>query len=227
MAEGVAAGAAVVGDGVHDDPDHPPAPDPVAAPRGWTWDRPGKHWRPRQRGPVIAQQQEPTWDDHRRALAEQIGQRPGDEDQGAAPAADPEPGWQQQGGGQVVEPVRVFQLDAEARKDIKALVALCYTVPGEALPLLDPYCFGPLAEPGTANDVITAVSDIVCGSPRVARWAASASGLMPWLKLALALKPVAIAALHHHVLRDVDVEFDRDSRTMTVSKADWQQYPAA
>jgi len=130
-------------------------------------------------------------------------------------------------GGRETRPIETFRVDAETRADIKALIALAYVPVGETLPLIDPYCFGPLGEAKTADGVISAVSDIVCGSPRVAAWAASAAGLMPWIKLAYALKPVAVNVLHHHVTKSVEVEVDREAREMTVTRRDYTMYSAA
>lgn len=231
MAEGVSSSGAVVDTGTYDDPEHPPAPDPQLAPKGWTWKRDARQWVPKVRGPLLAvaepdlRQQVTQWVGAHAAAA-----MPLDEDQ--APGADPGPGWQRDdpapGPGAELRAIETFQLDRETRADIKALVALAYTVPSEALPLMDPYCFGPLAEKDTANGVIDAVSDIVCQSPKVARWAASASGLMPWIKLGKALQPVAVAAWHHHVVKDVEVtDVDRKAKTMKVKEHDWSQYPAA
>src|SRR5712664_2142990 len=200
MAEGVAgAGGTVITDGVFDDPEHQPAPDAAKAPKGWTWDRENRHWKPKVRGPVLAalrgrERQVP--DDRRADGGPDRDGTPGD-GAGQEPAAgeapdvyrDPDPAWG--AGDRETTPIDTFTLDRETRADIRALIALAYTIPGETLPLLDPYCFGPLAEEDTAKGVIGAVSDIVCGSPRVAKWAASAAGLMPWIKLGIALQPVA------------------------------------
>lgn len=207
------------GAGVYDNKDS--APEPTSdAPRGWTWNRKAGRWQPKVRGPVI-------WAGPQLALAGSAGDADPDPVQdnggfsGGTPDRDPDPGW-----ADAPAPAR-FEISAEDRKDIKALVALLYTVPAETLPLVDPYCFGPLGERETANGVIDAVADIVAGSPRVARWAVSAAGLMPVVKLCLALKPIAVNFLHHHITHSVEVELDRETRTMTVAKADWSQYPAA
>lgn len=219
MAEGVAsASGTVVAEGVYDDREHPPPPDPVKAPKGWTWDRKEQFWKPRLRGPALVQQPGPAA--HQDPLPDDSS-APADE----RPGRDPDPGWARDT--VPAGPAEQWELTAADRADIKALIALAYTLPAESLPLLDPYCFGPLGERKTGENIIDAVSDIVCGSPRVARWAASASGLMPWLKLSIALKPVAVAALHHHILRDVEVELDRAAKTMTVAKRDWAKYSAA
>lgn len=218
----------MVGEGVWDDPDRPPTPGECAQ-LGWdkgpTWDRTNRRWKAKVRGPVLnalrgqerRQEPPPQQDpDDEVVDAEFV-----DEDQ----YRDPDPSWG--AGSSETRRIETFTIDDEIRADIKALIALAYTLPGEALPLLDPYCFGPLGEKDTANGVISAVTDIVCGSPRVAKWAASAAGLMPWIKLSIALKPIAIAALHHHILRDVEVEIDREKREMTVTKRDWSMYSAA
>jgi hypothetical protein len=209
MAEGIAtAGGAL--SAVHDDPDRPPEAT-ADAPRGWTWNRKERSWKPRVRGPLV-------YDAQPSAPADEA---PQDDPESYGP--DPAPSW----ASDPAPPGEKWEIDSEARADIKALVALAYTVPAETLPLLDPYCFGPLDEKKTANGVIDAVSDIVCGSPRVAKWAVSASGLMPWIKLGVALKPIGVNVLHHHITKSVEVEIDRDSKTMQITHNDWAQYPAA
>lgn len=223
MAEGVAASDGSISDtGIGDGrPPEPPA-DPVLAPKGWTWDRKSRDWVPRKRAaPGVSAGAEPG--------AGPVP--PGDYEPGddaplgvtGLPGGDPDPGWM--GEGQPT--IKPFELDRETRNEIHALVALLYAVPAETLSLWDPYCFGPLEDDKTTRDVTKAVSDIVCASPRVAQWAVSAAGLRPWIKLAIALKPVAVAALHHHILRDVEVEVDRKKKEMIVDKRDWSQYPAA
>jgi hypothetical protein len=214
MPEGVAAAdGTVIGQAVYDDQDQAPPPGPGAE-KGWTWSRTSRRWQPRQRGPVL-------WDEGPRA------DDGGPDDTEAAATGelqqrDPAPGWQSE-----TRPIETFQVTTEVRADVKALIALAYTVPGETLPLLDPYCFGPLADKQTGTGIIDAVTDIVCGSPRVAKWAASASGLMPWIKLGMALKPVMVAAFHHHVLKDVKTKVDRKAKTVEITQQDWSQYSAA
>lgn len=231
MPEGVAAASGqVVGEGVYDDPEAPPPPD-VCARLGWdkgpTWDRTNRRWKAKVRGPLLTaiRGHEPQQDPEAGEVvdAEIVDDGPDD----PYGNRDPDPSWQAGSSTETRSLPESFKVDAETRADIKALIALAYTIPGEALPLLDPYCFGPLAEDDTANGVISAVTDIVCGSPRVAKWAASATGLMPWIKLGMALKPVVVASFHHHVLKDVDVEVDRKAKTMTIAKRDWSQFPAA
>jgi len=233
VAEGVAVAGKVISGGVHDDPDVAPPPS-AEAPKGWTWARGSKAWVPKVRGPVVWQPDAPAAP--ARGLLERgpWAKKPQEPPADPEPPADddtrdPDPAWMGDDGGSRSEtrPIETFKLDPESKADIKALIALAYTVPGETLPLVDPYCFGPLAQPETATGIIDAISDIVYGSPRVAAWAASAAGLMPWIKLGIALKPVFINVLHHHITRSVEVEVDRDAREMTVTRRDYSMYAAA
>lgn len=204
------------GTAVHDNREHEPAPS-AEAPRGWTWNRAARRWQPKVRGRVV-------WEAHADAPPEQLHEGGVQDNEGyAGSTADPEPGWISE----PAPPAEQYRPSAADRADIKALVALLYTVPAETLPLVDPYCFGPLSQKQTTNGVVDAVTDIVSGSPRIAKWAVSASGLMPWVKLAIALKPIGVNVLHHHITHKVDVEVDRENHEMIVTERDWSQYSAA
>jgi hypothetical protein len=216
MAEGFVSADGTAGTAVHDNREIEPAAN-AEAPRGWTWNRQARSWKPKVRGKILWF--EGNTDSPPDAVRDDVQDTGGFN--GSTP--DPEPSWM----AEPSSPAEDFKVTADARRDIKALVALCYTVPAETLPLVDPYCFGPLAERDTAVGVIDAVSDIVCASPKVAKWAVSASGLMPWIKLSFALKPVAVNVLHHHITKSVEVEIDREAREMTVTENNWSQYSAA
>ena len=147
------------GSAVHDNREHEPAPS-AEAPRGWTWNRATRSWKPKVRGPVL-------WpgDGHIGVVNEAVHDAVRDDgtSAGSAYEPDPEPGWMSEPG----QPDDAFKVTAEVRADVKALIALCYTIPAESLPLMDPYCFGPLGERKTANAIIDSISDIVCASPRI------------------------------------------------------------
>lgn len=204
------------GAAVHDNREHEPPPS-AEAPRGWTWNRPARSWKPKVRGPIL-------WQDS--------GSTPADDESGTdvqdtgvftGSTPDPGPSWADD----PAPPAEEFVPSASERKDIKALIALGYLPLAETLPALDPYCFGPLQEPKTANGIIDAVADIVADSPKVAKWAVSATGLMPWIKLAHALKPVAMNFVHHHITHSAEVEKDPETGELTVMETDWAQYSAA
>jgi hypothetical protein len=215
MPEGFTTSDGHAGAAVHDNRKVQPEPD-ATAPRGWTWNRTAGSWQPKVRGPVI-------WQGH--------ADQPPEAVQDTGPSAgstydrDPEPGWMSDPGPPADD--GKFVPTSSDRADIKALIALLYTVPAETLPLIDPYCFGPLGEKKTATGIIDAVTDIVSASPRVAQWAVSTAGLMPWVKLAIALKPLAVNVLHHHITHSVEVEVDRAKREMTVTERDFSMYTAA
>lgn len=140
---------------------------------------------------------------------------------------DPPPAWQEEPGETPAAAAAGPGPGDTMRADIKALIALTFTIPTEPLALLDPYCFGALTEDDTAAGVVDALTDIVCASPKVAAWAASAVGLRPWIKLGIALKPVAVSAVKHHFTRSVEVAVDREAMTYTVKKRDYSEYTAA
>lgn len=223
MAEGVAdSRGQIAGGGIGDEGRPPePAADPIKAPKGWTWDRRGREWVPRKRAAPSA------------AGPDESGNGPGaapasDGDQAAEQAGgDPPPAWQrddvQQ---QAAEQAPAFELTGDDRADVQALIALLYEPIVEPLAEFDPYCFGTLAEAGTVEDMTGAITDIVARSERISKWALSATGLMPWVKIATILRPVTMAAWRHHVVHSVQVELDREKRTMNVKAREWdEQYP--
>lgn len=221
-----------------------PAADKRKAPYGWIWDSKLSAWRPKKtRGKVAAGQargraprkrkgQAPAARTVRQPLAEVLPDPDDDEDQEAAAERellDPDASWQDEGEGSEQDPdtAPVPGPSGSVRDDIGALIALSYQIPAELMGMWDPYCFDALSEDQVAVPVVTALTDIVCASPRVAAWAASASGLMPFIRIGYALKPVVGAAIRHHVTRSVEVEVDREERTIKVVKRDYSQYTAA
>jgi hypothetical protein len=217
MAEGFVSADGTAGIAVHDNREIEPAPS-AEAPRGWTWNRQARSWKPKVRGRIL------WFEGNTGSPPDAVRDDMQDTDGFTGSTPDPGPSWMDEPAPPAVDK---FQPDPRQRADIKALIALLYTVPAETLPLADPYCFAPLQERDTATGVIDAVADIVSASPTVAKWAVSASGLMPWVKLAIALKPIAVNVLHHHITHSVEVEVDREKREMTVTENNWSQYSAA
>lgn len=224
MPEGVAASSGqVVSDGVHDDPERAPAPDPVKAPKGWTWNRSARRWAPKVRGPVLAPP-EPQYgpEEGQQEYVQDCldGEEPGEWEQ----RRDPDPAWGQPEGAETRKVAEKIVLSEEDKKNAKAFIALLYGPLAETLYQLDPYCFEPLDK--NASGVIDAINDCVLASPKVAKMVSNGF-LVPYIKLANALFPIAKNVAHHHVLKTVKVDLDRENRTMTVAKADWSQYKAA
>ena len=86
------------------------------------------------------------------------------------------------------------------RKDIRGKTALGLSMLATAFAVRDPVC-GPVALE-IVPDVADALADIFCDSPDVvAFFTASAGGYMKWIKLAVAVQPLATVAWQHHVAR--------------------------
>lgn len=215
MAEGFVTASGASGAAVHDNREHEPAPS-AEAPRGWTWNRAARSWRPKVRGVVLWHDDGAPADDGDDESSPQVTGA----FSGSTP--DPEPGWMSDPAPQAEK----HAVSASDRADIKALIALAYLPLSEGLSTLDPFCFGVLTERKTATGVIDAVADIVAASPRVSQWALSATGLSPWIKLAVALRPVASNFVAHHVTRRVEVEKEEDG-TITVTERDFSMFTAA
>lgn len=196
MPEGIAVAGSAVSDGVHDDPERQPDPGP-AAPRGWVWNRKGRHWKPRERGPVL-------WKPDRAQAA----------DPASPPAhqqhdADPDPGWMQDG--QPLPGDRKRQsIDDVPKEVVNDMAGLAGLVGAPVLALLqqaDPYCGSILA--ANYEAIVDAVLPLVCRSEKIVRYfSGDQSDWLLWGKLAMALAPVGRAIFEHHVIGSVEVVRD-------------------
>jgi hypothetical protein len=139
--------------------------------------------------------------------------------------ADPDPSWQQIDGGEAAPAAGGEQLDL--RTEVESWIALGWSLPAEMLATMDPFCFGPLVDEQTGPLIVSCFADIAMQSPKVAEFIASKSGLMPYIKLGFAFKPVFQNAWRHHISKKVEVEVDRDAMTYKVTQRDYSQYPAA
>ena len=138
--------------------------------------------------------------------------------------ADPAPSWHEP------EPPAAPATasgQVDMRTEVESWIALAWSLPAETLSTIDPYCFGPLADDETGPLIVGCLADIAMQSPKVAEFIASKSGLMPYIKLGFAFKPVFRNAWQHHISKKVEVEIDREAMTYTVSRRDYSQYPAA
>ncbi|MHB1595379.1 MAG: hypothetical protein ACYCO9_16350 [Streptosporangiaceae bacterium] len=197
MPEGFTLGGGSVQGGVHDDPDA--KPDPSAdAPRGWTWDRRGRRWRPKQRGPVLfgasgARHEDPgtshedSGESHETRKDPRASWRPSEDDPG-----DSKP----LGVAERVEPDKVM-LD-----DIGGLATLFALPVVTTLAQRDPYCGAALAD--NMTKIIEAAVPLLAKSQMVCRFVQS-GGVMQWAALAAALRPVAAAVIQHHVTKSVEI----------------------
>lgn len=203
MAEGVkdAGAEGVIGEGAGD---IEPAPDPVNAPYGYTKDKDG--WRPKKR---------PGRGGSLKAAPDLV-------DEGQADDRDPDPSWHTGGGSAGKPPYEASKSDQD---EVASLLALLYSVPADFLLTVDPYCFGALND--NFESVIDATLPIVCRSERVVKYITGTSGLILWIKLAVALKPVLVAGWRHHVVHSVGIELDEDTGLPVAVHTDFSAYSAA
>jgi hypothetical protein len=85
--------------------------------------------------------------------------------------------------------------------DITGKLALLLSVPAATWEAVDPYCGGALAD--NLDPVVRAAVPLICLSQEAVRWFQKTSTFMLVVELALALRPVAEAAWHHHIAGDV------------------------
>lgn len=145
---------------------------------------------------------------------------------GAVPwlGADPDPSWHEP---EPPAPPETKPGEFDMRTEVESWIALAWSLPAETLATVDPYCFGPLVDDQTGPLIVSCFADIAMQSPKVAEFIASKSGLMPYIKLGFAFKPVIKNAWQHHISKKVEVEIDREAMTYTVNRRDYSQYPAA
>jgi hypothetical protein len=192
MPEGFALAGGSVQSGVHDDPDSKPEPT-ADAPRGWTWDRKGRRWTARQRGPVLFG-----------AAAKLDVSRDPHEDSGESrDRKDPRASWREDddAGGAAGAAERV-EPDKTMLDDIGGLATLFALPVVTTLAQKDPYCGAALADNMTG--IIEAAVPLLAKSQMVCRFVQS-GGVMQWAALAAALRPVATAVFQHHIIRSVEV----------------------
>jgi hypothetical protein len=214
MAEGVAIAGGQVAAGVHDDPDAPPAPDPVAAPKGWTWNRRSQSWQARIRGPRIAAAPDPGADVSRETSAPAPG------------STDPAPAWLQDDGGASNEGpkqeprgdhVPFDQVPQQVKDDVAGLAGMVGAPVLAFLKSVDPYCGAAAAD--NYESVVDATLPLMLRSQKiVAYFTGDKSDWLLWGKLALALKPVATAVAEHHVLHTVEVVKDETTGAVTIQR---------
>lgn len=101
---------------------------------------------------------------------------------------------------------------AAIQKDVRAKTALLLSIPTTVWEARDPYCGAAAME--AVPDVSEALADIFCDSPEIVAWFTTSGSFVKWLKLAAALKEVAITIVQHHVTHSIgDEEQDEASDT--------------
>ncbi|MDA8316531.1 MAG: hypothetical protein M0010_15380 [Actinomycetota bacterium] len=192
MTEGVSELAGDVVDVGEADKGRPPRPpdDPVVAPKGWTYDSKSKTWRPALRAVRRSEEE---------GEGAAVGTEPG---RSTVERPDPDParfaGRDGSGAGGARE------LSAEDKEEIKSLLGLAGLVVFTPIARADPHCGGALVEAST--EIFEKLVPIIAKSDRVSRWMTVAGGFGDWIGLAVALKPVAMAVVEHHIFKTVGAE---------------------
>lgn len=207
MPEGTAAGGIVTGGAVHDDPDRPPEPS-AEAPRGWTWNRADRAWKPKVRGQVLWSADGPGG-----AGGTDAGSEAGDSGPVTPPGGrDPAPAWHRED--RALAPAEAGKIPFEkvpqqVKDDIAGLMGLVGTPILGILQHADPYCGGALAE--CFEPAVDATLPLICRSSKIVRYfAEDKSDWLTWGKVALAFSPLLRAVAEHHVFRSVEIVRDKN-----------------
>jgi hypothetical protein len=202
MPEGIAVSGRIVSGGVHDDADSKPEPS-AEAPRGWTWDRPNRAWKPKTRGKIL-------WEDGSDPAAESPGP---EEPRQQQEQRDPAPSWAREddkpgkGGSGDDGKVPFESVPQSVKDDIAGLAGLVATPILALAQQIDPYCGGALAQ--CFEPALDATLPLICRSSKIVKYfAEDKSDWLLWGKVAMALTPFAQAVFQHHIVRTVEVVRD-------------------
>lgn len=88
-------------------------------------------------------------------------------------------------------------LPKTVQKDIEGKLAFMLTTTGMAIGLPDPICGNAILE-NTPN-IAKALTPIICQSPGVVAWFSKTSNIMLYVNLAMAVAPVVMTVLNHHI----------------------------
>ena len=175
---------------------NPPPDDPVKAPHGWMWDRPGKKWRPRKSAPKGG------WRFHHDETVPretEIDMGPFERD---VAGDDPAPSYASRPTPKIPKPP--VKVTAKTKSDMTAAVAMVGMLVLPPIARADPYCGGAVTDNFQA--IADALVPLLCRSQKVVSFfTEDASDWMLWFKLAMALGPVAVAVGQHHILKTVKV----------------------
>ena len=190
------------------DKTQPPADDPARAPLGWTWDRNARVWRPKKargRGGWISRNAKADFTDPSPAAApDDMG--PFERD---VAGDDPPPAYATRPAPKAPKapPPKVT---AKTKAEMSAACGLVGMIILPPLTRKDPYCGAALTD--NLQPVVDAVVPILCRSERVVRlFTDEGSDWLLYVKLGVALTPVATAVFQHHILKTVEIQQDKDT----------------
>lgn len=104
------------------------------------------------------------------------------------------------------------------QKDVRAKTAMLLSLPATVWATKDPYC-GEVAK-AAVPEVSEALADIFCDSPEIVAWFTTSGQFTKYLKLAVALKELAVTFVQHHVTHSIGDDAEEQA------PSDWNQYVA-
>lgn len=138
---------------------------------------------------------------------------------------DPDPGWEEPGlGERLADKARAAagggaqprKVTAAVRRDIQAKIAMLSHLGASAWQVRDEHCGTAAVE--AVPDFAEALTDIIVDSPDLVAWFTGGGGYMKWFKLAMAVQPVVMTVVQHHVTHTIGQD---------KAERDWSQYAAA
>jgi hypothetical protein len=90
-----------------------------------------------------------------------------------------------------------FKIPRGVAKDVQGKVAFMLSTTAMAVGLVDDYCGNSILE--NTPQISKALTPILCQSPGVVAWFTRTSNVMLYVNLAMAMAPVAMAIMNHHL----------------------------
>jgi hypothetical protein len=108
-----------------------------------------------------------------------------------------------------------FKIPRGVQRDVEGKVAFMLLTTGNAVSLLDPVCGGAVLE--NTPRIAKSLTPILCQSPGVVAWFTKTSNFMLYVNLAMALAPVVMAVMSHHLPGNKEPEFTVNNGQMNIN----------
>lgn len=117
-----------------------------------------------------------------------------------------------------------IKVTAAVRRDIAGKLAFWLSIPAEPWMRLDPYCGGAYAD--QVDQIALKAAPLICQSPDLVRWFSKSSTFIMWTELGMAVRPVAEAAIAHHVTKRIVLDQQGQAADQPASGMDFGPYSA-
>lgn len=109
------------------------------------------------------------------------------------------------------------------KRDIQAKVSMILLPAGAVWQTRDAECGSAFVN--NTPDIAEALTDIIVDSPDLVKWFTGTGGsFMKYFKLLMALQPVAMTVVQHHVMHNTKPNGDVSNATVENANADWTGY---